>query len=93
MTVDAVTEVIEKIKGDKSRVMTYGLGIPQPLVKEIEQRRCFSDREKSRLFADIYVNFHPNASWEVLTRRLYSWEQLAAVRESRSRMSTGKCYQ
>ena len=39
MTVDAVTEVIEKIKGDKSRVMTYGLGIPQPLVKEIKFRK------------------------------------------------------
>ena len=90
MTVDAVAQVMDKIKEDKSEVMRSGLHIPKLLVDEILQRSYSTDSEESRALIDVYINIHPNASWENLTRRLYGWMKLAAARESKTFMSTGK---
>ena len=90
MTVDNVTQVFNKIEGDKSKVMgTPGVGIPYSVFKEIE-RRSSTDAEKNKAYANYYVNYHPEASWEDLTWRLYCNNELAAARESKSFMSTGK---
>ena len=88
MTVDNVTQVFNKIKGDKSAVMG-DIGIPSPVNKEID-RRFSTDKEKNKSYANYYVNYHPNASWKHLTLRLYLENELAATRESKSFMSTGK---
>ena len=90
MTVDGVTQVLNKIKGDKAKVMRSGLYIPSPLVDEIMERSYSTESEKSRAFADVYVNIHPDSSWEHLTRKMYIWEEFASARESKSFMSTGK---
>ena len=92
MTVDNVTQVFNKIEGDKSVVMGGGLGIgiPKSVFEEI-QRRSSTDREKNEAYANYYVNYHPNASWKHLTLRIYRKNELAAARESKSSfMSTGK---
>ena len=86
MTVDNVTQVFNKIKGDKFKVMGV---IPDSVFEEIE-RRSSTDKEKNKSYANYYVNYHPDASWEDLTRRLYLENELAAARESKSFMSTGK---
>ena len=89
MTVDGVTLVFDKIKGDKVKVM-YGLDIPSPLVDEIMERSYSTESEKSRAFTDVYVNICSNSSWEHLTRCMYWTEEFASARESKSFMSTGK---
>ena len=66
-----------------------GLGIPSSLREEI-QRRYSTDTEKIHAYADYYVNYHPDASWDDLTRRLYRTMELTAARESKSFMLTGK---
>ena len=90
MTVDIVTQVLNKMQGDKwEGVMGGGgLGIPWPLRKEI-QRRYSTDTEKNRACADYYVNSHPRAEWEGLTKELYEHGEFAAARESKTFISTG----
>ena len=89
MTVDGVTQVFNKIKGDKAEVMRSGL-IPSLLFDEIMERSYSTESEKSRAFADVYVNIHPNPSWEGLTSCMYLEEEFASARESKPFMSTGK---
>ena len=91
MTVDNVTQILNKITGHKwEKVMGGGgLDIPRPLLEEI-QRRYSTDTEKNHACADYYVNCHPDAKWEHLTRRLYLKEEFALARDSKSFMSTGK---
>ena len=90
MTVDGVNQVLNKIQGDEwEGVMGEdGLDIPEPLLEEI-QRRYSTYTEKNRACADYYVNFHPEAEWEGLTRELYEYGEFAAARESKTFISTG----
>ena len=91
MTVDNVTQVMDKIEADKwEEVMGGdGLDIPESLLEEI-QRRYSTDTEKIHAGVDYYLNYKPGASWEDLTRNLYVKKEFAAARESKSFMSTGK---
>jgi hypothetical protein len=92
MTVDNVTQILNKIPGHKWEVVMggrYGLDIPEPLLEEI-QRRYSTDTGKNHACADYYVNCHPEAKWEHLTTILYRMVELALAKESKSFMSTGK---
>ena len=90
MTVDSVTQILNKIPADKWEKVTSGrLVIPWPLREEI-QRRYSTDTEKNHACADYYVNCHPDAELEHLTVGLYIREEYALARESKSFMSTGK---
>ena len=92
MTVDNVTQILNKIPpGDKwKRVM--GRLVPLPLAKEIK-RRYSTDTEKNHAVADYYVNCHPQAEWEHIAVKLYYEKLFALARKSKSFMSTGKYYQ
>ena len=89
MTVDNVTQILNKIPGDKWERVMAGLDIPFPLVEEI-QRRHSTDTEKNHAVADYYVNCHPEAEWECLTNGLYWTDNSALARQPKSFMSTGK---
>ena len=91
MTVDNVTQILNKTPRDKWREVMGGggLDIPWPLREEI-QRRYSTDTEKNHACADYYVNCHPHAGWENLTLLLYFTKELALAKESKSFMSTGK---
>ena len=91
MTVDNVTQILNKIPADKWwKVMDEcELDIPWPLLGEI-QKRYSTDTEKNHACADYYVNCHPDAEWKRLTMTLYAMEEYALARESKSFMSTGK---
>jgi hypothetical protein len=93
MTVDNVTQILNKIPGDKWEEMMGGLrlDIPWPLLREI-QRRYSTDTEKNHACADYYVNCHPQAEWEHLTPQLYFASEFTAARESKSLLPTGKCH-
>jgi hypothetical protein len=43
---------------------------------------CMSGKEDE--CADLYVNYNPHSSWELLARSLYYHHQVAAVEEVRS---------
>jgi hypothetical protein len=90
MTVDNVTQILNKIPGGKwARVMGgIGLGIPEPLLEE----RYSTDIEKNYACADYYVNCHPDAEWGHLTGVLYYHKKFATTRESKTFMSTGKYF-
>ena len=99
MTVDNVTQILNKIPKDKwEKVMGggglgVGLDIPLPLLWEIQRRYMYStqtDTEKNHACADYYVNCYPEAEWGHLTRGLYLNNEFAAARESKTFMSTGK---
>ena len=91
MTVDNVTQILNKVPADKwEKVMDHGgLYIPRSLREEI-QKRYSTDTKKNHACADYYVNCHPNAEWEEITSTLYAREEYALARESKSFMSTGK---
>ena len=90
---DNVTQILNKIPGDRwEEVMGGGgLDIPGPLCEEIQRRYSTdTDLEKNHACADYYVNCHPDAEWRHLTARLYNRNEFALARESKSFMSTGK---
>ena len=89
MTVDNVTQILNKIPADEWEWVVGVLDIPEPLLKEI-QRRYSTDTEKNHACADYYVNCHPEAGWKELTWNLYFQEEFALARESKSFMLTGK---
>ena len=89
MTVDNVTQILNKIPRDKWWTVMSQLDIPEPLREEI-QGRYSTDTEKNHACADYYVNCHPQAEWEHLTTGLYWRKEFAAARESKTFMSTGK---
>ena len=89
MTVDNVTQILNKISAGKWERVMDGLGIPWALLEEIK-RRCSTDTEKNHACADYYVNCHPDAEWRHLTERLYAREEFPLARESKLLMSTGK---
>jgi hypothetical protein len=85
MTVDNVTQVLNKVPGDKwEEVMSGGLDIPLPLC----EGRYSTDTRRNLACANYYVNYHPEAEWEYLTAELYNNEEFALARESKSFMST-----
>ena len=91
MTVDNVTQVMDKIEGDKWEVVMGGRGLDIPVsLREEIWRRYSTVTEKIHACADYYNNYCPHASWEHLTRRLYLKKEFTAARESKSFMSTGK---
>ena len=91
MTVDNVTQILNKIPGEKWEKLMGGggLDIPRPLLKEI-QRRYSTDTERIHACVDYYVNCHPDVEWEHLSDRLYLTKEFALARETKSFISTGK---
>jgi hypothetical protein len=91
MTVDNVTQILNKIPEDKWEEVMGGVGlnIPRALLEEI-QRRYSTDTEKNYACADYYVNCHPDTEWKDLTAGLYHNEEFALARKTKSFMSTGK---
>ena len=89
MTVDNVAPILDKLGQYQWEKVMNTYIVPSPLLKEI-QRRYSTDTEKIHACVDYYVNCHPDASWEFLTKTLYWSKEFAAARESKSFMSTGK---
>ena len=90
MTVDNVTQILNKIPRHKWWMVMSGggLDIPRPLLEEIQRRYS----TKNHACADYYVNCHPEAEWKHLTRKLYVHNEFALAKEAKSFMSNGKLF-
>ena len=91
MTVDNVTQILNKIPGHKWENVMSGL-VTWPLLEEIHKRYS-TNTEKNHTCADYYVNCHPEAGWKDLAAKLYVGEEFSLARVSKSFMSTGKLLQ
>ena len=84
LTVEKVTEVMEKVKVDKrrqvwDRVLTWEYSSP---VDQLYSSHS-TEKEKNLSCSDTYVNCHPEASWEHLTTLLYEEDEMTAVDQTR----------
>ena len=76
LTVKNVTDVMEKVTVNKRRQVWER-------VLEIYSSHS-SEEEKTHTFSDVYVNCHPESSWEHLTSLLYKEDEMTAVDQARS---------
>ena len=80
LTVDNVSRVMEKVKGELRpriwRKLSTAIG------RVIEAEKYSS--EKDPTYADLYANCKWDSSWEYLARALYHHHQVAAVEEVKS---------
>ena len=80
LTVDNVSHVMEKVKGElKPQIWEY----LSPAIGRMIQAEKYSS-EKDHTYADLYVNCRSYSSWEHLAKILYLHHQVAAVEEVRS---------
>ena len=59
------------------------LGVPEHMVDHL------SEREKKHAVSNYYVQTHPDASWEHLTRKLYITEEYSAVEKAKQHLPKG----
>ena len=82
MTVETVLGVTEKVT-DASAEKVWRRFFVSNTWEDIKSK-CSTVRELIHTCADIYVNCHPNSSWEDVASRLYRFEETAALEEVRS---------
>ena len=78
LTVENVTEVMGEVGawervvrgGLDGGVFTFGLEIPYTKLEEIKQQ-SYTNRDRSHLAGEYWVNTDPNASWRRLADALY----------------------
>ena len=81
LTVDNVSRIMEKVEPKvKTEVWVDACGDIMEKLKIVKV--CTSGKEDE--CADLYVNYNPYSSWELLARSLYCHLQVAAVEEVRS---------
>ena len=92
LTVDNVTGMMEKVTdGGCDEVWRWWFS--DYLFMDIKSK-CSSEKELMHTCSDIYVNCHPDSSWEHLARGLYEKVEAAAVEEVRSYLNPrGRLFQ
>ena len=61
-----VTEVMGEVGHWERVAHTFGLGIPDSKLQEIKQQ-SYTERDRSRLAGEYWVNTDPDTSWSVLS--------------------------
>ena len=82
LTVDNVTKVMEMVTADRIMKVWETLGVPESLVKMISGNLS-RIKAKTRACMNIYLNYHPNASWVDINIGLYHCEETAAAKEAK----------
>ena len=82
LTVENVASVMEKVAVDKRRQLWERVLRMLKIVDEIYSSHS-SEKEKTHACSDVYVNCHPESSWEHLTSLLYEEDEMAAVDQAR----------
>ena len=94
LTVENVIDVMEKVTEDRRRqvwetvlkIMYYGYEQTTRVYAYFDEiyRSHSSEREKTHACSDMYVNCHPESSWEHLTSHLYKEDEMTAVEQART---------
>ena len=95
LTVDSLVGVMEKVTSDEGRrrevwgkvlernpslYVTFKLS---PYLDEVYTKYT-TDKEKTHVLADVYVNSRPESSWQHLVQTMYAERELAAAKEAKS---------
>jgi hypothetical protein len=85
LTVENVTDVIEKVTEDRRRQVWEKVLRIDGYVDEMYGSHS-SEKEKtmSNACSDVYVDCHPESSWEHLTSLLYKQDEMTAVDRART---------
>ena len=95
LTVENVTDVMEKITEDRRRQVWQTVlriidhyGYEQKARVNIYFDKIYSSHssegEKTHAYSDMYVNCHPESSWEHLTSHLYKEDEVTAIEQART---------
>ena len=96
LTVENVTEVMGEV-GDWERVArgdrmhSLGLNITLSKVLEIKQQ-SYTERDRSHLAGEYWVNTVPNASWRSLADALYEEGEETALAVVKQYLPKGMCF-
>ena len=81
LTVDNVSHIMEKVKGELRPQIWEDLS---PTIVKVITTEKYSSEKDPTYYADLYVNCNLWSSWEDLAEALYRHHQVAAVDEVRS---------
>ena len=89
LTLDNFIGVIEKVTPDKERrkkvwgkVLELDYHTPDSYLDEVDTNYT-TEKEKTNVLADVYINSRPESSWEHLVETLYDAGELAAAKEAK----------
>ena len=90
LTLNNFIGVIEKVTPDKERrrevwgkVLKWYGHIPDSYLDEVDTNYT-TEKEKTNVLADVYINSRPESSWEHLVKTLYDAGELAAAKEAKT---------
>ena len=90
LTVSSLVRVIEKVTPDKKKrrevwreVLEWNYRTPDSYLDEVDTNYT-TEKEKTNVLADVYINSRPDSSWEHLVETLYDAGELAAAKEAKS---------
>ena len=99
LTVENVMEVMGEVGDWKAVahgveefeiVLTYGLGISDSKLLEIEQQ-SYTERDRRHLVGEYWVNTDPNTSWRCLADVLYQEGEETALAMVKQYLPKGMC--
>ena len=90
LTLDNFIGVMKKVTSDKERrrkvweeVLECDDDTPYSYLDEVDTNYS-TEKEKTNVLADVYVNSRPDSSWEYLAKTLYDAGELTAAKEAKS---------
>ena len=90
LTVSSLVGVIEKVTSDKEwrrevwgEVLKWYGNTLDSYLDEVATNYT-TEKEKTNVLADVYINSRPESSWEHLVESLYDAGELAAAKEAKS---------
>ena len=89
LTVSSLVGVIEKVTPNKKRikkvweeVLEWEYHTPDSYLDEVDTNYS-TEKEKTNVLADVYINSRPGSSWEHIVNALYDAGELAAAKEAK----------
>ena len=90
LTVESLVGVMQKLTSDKTRrsevcrkVLEWGTHTPDSYLYEVDTKYT-TEKEKTNVLADVYINSRPDSSWKHLAETLYRNNEFAAAKEAKS---------
>ena len=89
LTVSSLVRVMDKVTSEKERrrmvwwkVLRWNYRIPDSYLDKVDTNYT-TEKEKTNVLADVYINSRPDSSWEHLVKTLYDAGELVAAKEAK----------